>query len=198
MKRKEKIILIGAGGHAVSCIDVIESSKKYEIYGLVDKLKNKYIKVGNKKYKIFSEDLVLKKIRKNVKNILICIGTNIKKRNKLFFKFKNKGFKFPVIKSPKAYVSKFTKIKEGTIIMHGAIINANTSIGSNCIINSKSLIEHDVVIGDNSHVSTAAVINGHVKIEKNCFIGSNSTIIPSIKITKNSFIKASSLIKKNV
>ena len=30
----KKIIIIGAGGHAKSCIDVIEKSKKYKIIGL--------------------------------------------------------------------------------------------------------------------------------------------------------------------
>ena len=32
---KENIILIGAGGHALSCIDVIEQENKYNIHGLV-------------------------------------------------------------------------------------------------------------------------------------------------------------------
>ena len=34
----KKIILIGAGGHAKSCIDVIESlNKKFKIAGLIEK-----------------------------------------------------------------------------------------------------------------------------------------------------------------
>ena len=32
---KEKILLIGAGGHSQSCIDVIEQENKYEIAGLI-------------------------------------------------------------------------------------------------------------------------------------------------------------------
>ena len=32
----KKIILIGGGGHALSCIDVIESEKKFKIVGIVD------------------------------------------------------------------------------------------------------------------------------------------------------------------
>ena len=40
MKRKN-IILIGAGGHTTSCIDVIEATNKYKIIGLVDKKKKK-------------------------------------------------------------------------------------------------------------------------------------------------------------
>ena len=37
----KKIILIGAGGHAKSCIDVIESTKQYKIQCLLEK------KIGN-------------------------------------------------------------------------------------------------------------------------------------------------------
>ena len=36
---KKKLILIGAGGHALSCIDVIEAEKKFKIIGLVDNSK---------------------------------------------------------------------------------------------------------------------------------------------------------------
>ena len=35
----KKIILIGAGGHAHACIDVIEQCKKYNIAGLIVKKK---------------------------------------------------------------------------------------------------------------------------------------------------------------
>ena len=31
----EKLIVIGSGGHAASCIDVIETTKKYKIIGLL-------------------------------------------------------------------------------------------------------------------------------------------------------------------
>jgi len=33
---KEKIILIGGGGHCKSCIDVVEQQGKYQIAGIVD------------------------------------------------------------------------------------------------------------------------------------------------------------------
>ena len=37
---KEKLILIGGGGHCKSCIDVIEQENKYEIAGIVDLKEN--------------------------------------------------------------------------------------------------------------------------------------------------------------
>lgn len=53
-----KIILIGAGGHAKSCIDIIEKTKKYKIIGLID---NK-LSVGTRVlgYKVIGTDSGLK------------------------------------------------------------------------------------------------------------------------------------------
>tara|TARA_X000000950_G_C13661852_1_gene556268 strand:- start:48 stop:635 length:588 start_codon:yes stop_codon:yes gene_type:complete len=194
--KKNKIILIGAGGHAVSCIDVIEKTKKFKIEGLIDNSKKNHLLVGEKKYKIFNENLFKKSGA--VKYAIICLGSEkfTKKRRELFIKYKSLGYSFPKIISPLSYVSNSSTVGEGSIIMHGVIINANVKIGKNCIINTKSIIEHDCNIGSNSHVATSVVMNGHVSVKENCFIGSNSTIIPSAIIKKNSFIKANSLVKK--
>ena len=37
MKKKKGIFIIGAGGHAKTCIDIIESGKIFKILCLVDK-----------------------------------------------------------------------------------------------------------------------------------------------------------------
>ena len=47
-----KIVLFGAGGHARSCIDVIERLKKYKIKFLVDNKKN----LNLHPYKIIKEE----------------------------------------------------------------------------------------------------------------------------------------------
>ena len=95
--------------------------------------------------------------------------------------------------SPLAYVSKYTIIDEGTVVMHHALVNAGAKIGKNCIINTKALIEHDVTIGDHSHISTAAVVNGGSIVAEDTFFGSNATSKEGI-LTEG-FIKAGSLAK---
>ena len=67
------------------------------------------------------------------------------------------NFRFPVIISAHAYVSKHSIIKEGTSIGHGAIVNSDAKIGSHSIINSKTLVEHDSCIGNFCHVSTGVL-----------------------------------------
>ena len=81
MKAKKKIILIGAGGHCNSCIDVIEQENRYKIFGLIDKKKKL-----KSKYKVIGTDKDLKKIKKNCNNILVSIGQikNLFAREKIF------------------------------------------------------------------------------------------------------------------
>lgn len=191
--RKEKIVLLGGGGHCHSVIDVIEQENKYEIIGIIDK--KELIGSDILGYKIIACDDDLKKIYKTCKNTIITVGQIESNtiRVKLFNKLKKIGFNLPVIISPLAYVSKHSSIDEGTIIMHHSLVNANAKIGKNCIVNTKALIEHDVVIEDNCHISTASVINGGVVVKANSFFGSNATSKQAIEI--NGFIKAGSLVK---
>lgn len=190
-----KIILIGGGGHCKSVIDVIEQEARFQIAGIVDKTELLGTKILG--YPVIGNDFDLEILAKKYHYSLVTVG-QIKSsllRIKLFDLANKAGFKFPSIISPRAYVSKHSKIGKGTIVMHHAIVNANVFIGDNCIINSKALIEHDCSISNNCHISTNATINGEVKIRSQCFIGSNVTIKDNTTIKENSFIKAGTLVK---
>jgi sugar O-acyltransferase (sialic acid O-acetyltransferase NeuD family) len=196
--KKNSVLLIGAGGHAEACIDVIEYQKKYKIIGVLG-LKKEQGKLILNKYKIVGTDNDLPTLSKKFKNALITIG-QIKSadlRLKLFNTLKKLKFNLPVIQSPYSIVSRHSKIGEGTIIMHGAVVGPNVKVGKNCILNSNCLIEHGTTIGDNTHVATSVVINGNVKIGSNNFIGSNTTIKQQVVIGSNSIIGMGQVVFKN-
>ena len=189
-----KIILIGGGGHCKSVIDVIEQEARFEIAGIIDKPELLGTKILG--YPVIGNDSDIEILAKKYKYALVTVG-QIKSpllRIKLFDLAAKAGFTLPSIVSPLAHASKHSKIGNGTVVMHHAIINANVSIGNNCIINSKALIEHDCSISNN-HISTNATINGEVKIGSKCFIGSNVTVKDNTTIEENSFIKAGTLFK---
>ncbi|SVD35091.1 uncharacterized protein METZ01_LOCUS387945, partial [marine metagenome] len=121
---------------------------EFKVAGLVEKdITN--IQQENFGYPIIGTDDDLQVFRKKYNYALITVGQikNPRIRIKLFKQLQKMNYTLPVIISPKAYVSKYAQIDYGTIVMHGAIVNANARIGKNCIINNKTLIEHDAVIG---------------------------------------------------
>jgi sugar O-acyltransferase (sialic acid O-acetyltransferase NeuD family) len=194
----EPIILIGGGGHCISCIDVIEKGGYYEITGILD-LPGK---IGQKVlgYPIIGTDDTLESYLPKCKNFLITVGQidSHSLREKIFNKVKFAGGKLPVIVSPLAYMSKHAEISEGTVIMHNVLVNAGAKVGKACIINTNALIEHEAEVGDFCHISTSAIANGQVKVGSGCFIGSNTVIGNNTAITDNVVIAAGSQVLKDV
>lgn len=194
---KENIILIGAGGHALSCIDVIEQENKFNIYGLVG-LKDE---VGKKisGYDVIATQDELVNLSKDFRYAFIAIGQikNVKLRIDLYESVLNTGFKIPSIVSPQSFISRTVQIGEGTIIMNGVILNSGVRIGNNCIINSRALIEHGTQVADHCHISTGAILNGDCVVESKSFVGSGAIVKHGITIKTSSFVNMGQIVTKN-
>jgi len=185
---KEPILLVGAGGHARACIDVIECEGRYIVGGLIGMAHE----VGTRMlgYPVIGTDADLPTLVADFPNALVTVG-QIKApepRIRLFGLMERSGYAMPVIVSPRAHVSRHATVGMGTIVMHGAIVNAGVVVGRNCIVNSQSLLEHDVVIADHCHIATAAAINSGVRIGSATFVGSNTSIRQLVTIGANCVI----------
>ena len=193
-----EIILIGTGGHARSCVDVIELSGQFKIVGLVEKDESN--SKENLAYPIIGTDNDLPDLRKKYEYALITVGQikSTATRVRLFKILKDLEYKLPVIVSPRSHISQYSKIDVGTIVMHDVIVNAKAEIGQNCIINNKALIEHDATVGDHCHIATGAIVNGEVTIGSESFIGSGVVTKQSVSIGNSCVIGAGSVIKKDI
>jgi sugar O-acyltransferase (sialic acid O-acetyltransferase NeuD family) len=196
MMSREPLILIGAGGHCKSVIDIIEQLDNWSVAGIVGLPEEK----GNMilGYPVIGEDNDLEELTARYKNFHISLGfiKSPERRIEIWKRLAISRVKMPVIVSPYAYVSKHARIGAGTIVMHFAVVNAGSSVGENSIINTRALVEHDAVIGAHSHIATGAIINGGVTVGEATFIGSGAVTRQGVVIPERSFIKANSLVRK--
>lgn len=195
---KESLILIGAGGHARSCIDVIEQQGQYEISGLIGTSSEMHTQQLG--YSVIGTDSSLSELINLNPYALITVGQILKadQRINLYELAIQIGFQLPFIISPKAHFSRNAKIGEGSIIMHGAIVNVGASVGKNCIINSRALIEHDTKVEDHCHISTGAILNGGVTVGSGSFVGSNSVIKQGVKIGESCLVGMGLTVQNNL
>jgi len=192
------LLLLGGGGHCRSCIDVIENEGVYDIQGIVQHSKDGHDPVLG--YSILGTNEDLPRLVENIPYFFVAVGQirSADIRIALYEKAKMLGAEMPVIISSKSHVSRHAFIEEGSIVMHGAMVNAGARIGVNAIINSMALIEHDAVIGSHCHISTGAMVNGDVIIGSRCFIGSGVIIHQGISIGDGAVISAGSIVRKNL
>ncbi len=183
-----KLIIIGAGGHAKVVVDCIEEEKKYEITSLIDDAPPmSFISF----YKIDKRDM-----ENNYQSInaIIAIG-NPKHRKKIANQLKSN---FVMTIHPSAVVSKHAKIGEGCQIFATAVINAAASIGNHCIINTGAIVEHDCILGNFVHIAPNATLGGGVSIGESSHVGMGATVLQNITVGKNVIIGAGAVVTKDI
>lgn len=176
------ILLIGAGGHSHACIDAIEQQGSFRILGLVCAVgEDRGDRLG---YPVLGTDADLPVLRHRCAHALVAAGQirSPALRQRLFQQALALGFTLPPIVSSRAHVSRYAQLGDGTLVMHGAIVNAGARVGANCIVNSHALVEHDAQVGDHCHLATGAILNGAVRVGDGSFIGSGSVVREGLQI----------------
>ncbi len=181
--------LYGASGHCKVVIDAIKSNQNGIIIESVfdDNPKSAFIS-SIPVVKTTTDSFIIKL------DLLISIGNNsIRKKIS-----ESISANYQTIIHPKAIISHYAKIQEGTVVFAGAIINADASIGSHCIINTGAIVEHDCTLGDFVHISPNASLGGNVTVGEGAHIGIGATIIQGIKIGKWAIVGAGAVVINDI
>lgn len=194
--KQHPILLLGAGGHAMSCIDVIEQEGRFSIAGLLGLHSERGgIVLG---YPVLAAEPG--EWRDLAAHAVVTVGQirSPRLRKRLFDDLRQAGLEAPSIVSPYATVSRHADIGAGTMVMHSAIVNAGAVVGENCIINSRALVEHGARIGDHSHVATGAVVNGDVQVGPGSFIGSGAVIREGVVLGAGVIVGMGALVRADL
>ncbi len=187
----ERLIMIGAGGHAESVADSLDTDQ-YELVGFIDSNKT-------------GSHMGLPILGKEIIDIpgyetyvyFVSIG-DVHYREMWFNKLQELHLPIINIIDKTALISSSASIGIGNFIGKLAIINAGTKVGDNNVINTKALIEHECRIGSHTHLSTNSTINGDVIVEDSVFFGSTAVCNGQLKIGHHAVIGSGSVVIKEV
>lgn len=182
MLEKPRVLLIGAGGHARACIDVLEQQGKFVIAGLIGLPSERGTKMLG--YPILAtDDEIPEELQRWDFGLVTCGQIKTAQvRVRLWQEIKKYGHLVEAIVSPRAYVSPHAKVGAGSVVLHGAVVNAGAVVGENCIINSLALVEHDAMVGDHCHIATGARLNSGVQVGDESFVGSGCVVRQGVRI----------------
>jgi sugar O-acyltransferase (sialic acid O-acetyltransferase NeuD family) len=192
---KEKIVVLGAGGHAKVIIDIIEKNPNQEILGVYDDFKIDqnilfYRVKGN------TQKLIEDGKRENAK-FIVALGSNQLRQEK--FELLLKVGLIPAIAiHPSSSISPHTTIGLGSAVMAKVAINPGTIVGRNVIINTCASLDHDNMIGDHAHVAPNATLCGNVHVGERTWVGAGVTIIEGIAVGKDCLVAAGATVVRNV
>ena len=200
---RKNIVIFGSGAHAKVVFSEIIKIKKYNFLGFVDDFSQKGKKIITHKKKSFSNLGKIKDVIKSNKNSgklcgIVGEGFNYVRKKIVNEVFKlDKTFKWESIISKDCILNGNINIGEGSLIMSGVVINAQTTIGNHCIINTSSSIGYENYFMDFSSCGPGVVTGGNVTLGENSFLGIGSIVKHGIKIGKNTVIGGNSFVNKN-
>ena len=119
-------------------------------------------------------------------------------RKKLWEHYRQFGFRFMTLVSPKANVSRYSSIGEGTVIQALVNVSAGTRVGAFVKLNTGSNIMHDNLVGDFATVAPGAVSLGRVCIGESAYLGANCTVLPDKKVGEGAVIGAGAVVTHDV
>lgn len=128
--------------------------------------------------------------------LLIAIGnTAIRRRLVERLEFQSEWIS---LTHPSAIVCETSTIGEGSVVMHGAIIQTDVQIGRHCIVNTAASIDHDCKIGDYTHIAPRATLCGGVTVGECSWIGAGAVVIPGVTIGHNVVIGAGAVVIRDI
>ena len=191
LRNRNPIIIIGAGGHALSVVDSAEAAD-LEIAGFVDEHKE-----GS-----WAGYPILGKSIDDIENpkafrYHIAIGDCLD-RYEWYNILRSRDLYLANIIDPTAIVSDNSDMGVGNYIGKLAVIVSGSIIGNNNIINTKALVEHGCSVWSHSNISTNATLNGDVCVENCVLVGSGATCNGQLTIGHNSKVGSGAVVTKNV
>ena len=188
----KKIVIIGASGHGKVVANIAKLNGYDEILFLDDDTSKK----SCGRYPVAGTSKDIRQYKGNY-DFIIAIGNN-RIREKISDMLERENIKQTTLIHPCAVIDETVKIKEGTVIMANAAVNAEVQIGRSCIINTSSSIDHECILEDYVHVSPGVHVAGTVSIGKSTWIGIGATIINNLSICANCNIRAGAVVVKDV
>jgi sugar O-acyltransferase (sialic acid O-acetyltransferase NeuD family) len=78
---------------------------------------------------------------------------------------------------PRAEISSWVELGEGSVVCAGAVITTNVKVGAHVHINVGCTVSHDTFLDDFTTLSPGVHIAGHVRVGKRAFFGIGATVI---------------------
>jgi acetyltransferase EpsM len=174
-----KVIIVGAGGHAKVVLDVALANDM-TVLGFVDDHATvapdpDYLLLGTVN---MLEELM---IHHPGSQVFIAIGDNRIRRQIDHGLLKGRRVA-PALVHPFGCVSSSAQFGSGTILMPGVVVNAGTRVGRHAILNTCCSVDHDCSIGDYAHISPGARLAGTVTVGEGCHVGTGASLIPGVRV----------------
>jgi sugar O-acyltransferase (sialic acid O-acetyltransferase NeuD family) len=129
--------------------------------------------------------------------VVVAIGSNGLRR-RLFEELRARGEQFATAVHPRAIVALDAALGPGVMICAGAVVGTGAQIGANAIVNTAASVDHHNRIGAHSHIAPGVHLGGDVQIGEGCLVGIGAVVMPQRSVGSWSVVGAGALVHRDL
>jgi sugar O-acyltransferase (sialic acid O-acetyltransferase NeuD family) len=193
------LVLLGAGGHA-RVLAALASVAGYPVLGVCDPALAAAAVSRWEGLDVLGDDSALDRLPPGRVTLMLGVGQLAAStlRELLFASWRARGYDFPTLVHPAAWVAPGVMLGDGVQVMAGAVIQPGCTIDENSIVNTRAGIDHDCRIGRDVHVAPGATLCGSVTVDAGAFIGAGATVIQGVYIGRRAVVGAGVTLVRNL
>lgn len=189
----DPIVVLGAGGHAVSVAESIRASG-HSVAFFVDEAG----RVG---------ELLGVEVRHSLDFLsdqrptamVVAVGDNLQRFECVRrLRAISESISFPAIVHPSASLAESALVGEGTVILQGSLIGSAANIGRFCIINTGASLDHESTMADFASLAPGVVTGGRTAVGFRSAVGIGATLRHGVTVGDDSVVGASSYVHQDV
>lgn len=193
------LILLGAGGHARVLLALAQAANR-DIIGVCDP---QLIGEGRARWRgiaVLGGDDAVEQHDPSQVGLINGIGQLVggSSRQRIYAAMRQRGYDFPPLIHPAAWVADDVRLCSGAQIMAGAIIQPGCTIGNNAIVNTRATVDHDCVVGEHVHIAPGAILCGGVRVHPRAFIGAGAVVLQSLTVGADAVVGAGTTLIRNL
>jgi UDP-perosamine 4-acetyltransferase len=170
------VLLVGGGGHAKVCADVLRSMGRDLIGCVADRSRDD---LGIPW--LGTPEALDRGLPPGVDAAFVAVGDN-RARLTLIDRLISLGIPLTCAVSPHAVVSDSATLGAGVAILPGAVVNAGAALRDGVIVNTRASVDHDSVVGRGAHIAPGCAVAGGVTIGEGTLLGIGSAVVPCCRI----------------
>jgi len=189
-----RVLLVGAGGHASVCAEILEQGG-HELIGCLsrDGASGSHLDVP-----VIGDDGELESLIAGTDvGVFVAIGDN-RARMAIVDRVRRVRGRLVTAVSPYAVVSVRATVGEGSVVMPGAVINAGARLGCGVIVNTNASVDHDSDLADGVHIAPGVALAGSVLVGAGALVGVGARVVPGVRIGERATVGAGAVVISDV
>jgi sugar O-acyltransferase (sialic acid O-acetyltransferase NeuD family) len=195
--RPQRLLLVGASGHARVVADIARRMGSFEITGVCN-----HSGAGEfEGIPVIGHDVDVPTLwrLKAFDLASIAIGDNWDRAHAVALISKEEPeIAFATLIHPRAIVADPASLGEGTVVMAGAVVNPGAVIGRHAVLNTNCSVDHDCQIGDFASVSPGAALGGNVRLGYCSFVGIGAAVNQGVSMGDHTVVGAGAVVIRDL